>query len=112
MSGKLALDMTSLDLSVAGEACAEHIGKAVNIDPDHVERDLARLVLCLIEFLRQLMEMQAVRRMEAGTLTEEEEERLGLTLMRARGRVVELAEQFGLGEDDLKLHLGALGRLV
>ncbi|MEO1328914.1 MAG: gas vesicle protein K [Pseudomonadota bacterium] len=80
-------------------------------DPERVEQDLARLVLALIEFVRQLLEAQAIRRMERGRLSEEEEERLGLTLMRARERLVEIAEQFGLGEEDLTLDLGALGRL-
>jgi hypothetical protein len=84
----------------------------LRIDPATVERDLSRLVLSLIEFLRQLMEAQAIRRMEAGTLTVDEEEALGLALMRARGRVLDLAAQFGLGPSDLRLDLGPLGRLV
>lgn len=85
---------------------------SLSLDPDRVERDLTRLVLCLIEFLRQLMEAQAVRRMEAGRLTPEQEEEVGLTLMRARERLLEVAEKFGLGEDDLHLDLGPLGKLV
>ena len=82
------------------------------IDPDRVEHDLARLVLTLVEFLRRLLELQAVRRMEAGSLTPDQEENVGLTLMRARDKVLELAKHFGLEERDLTLQLGPLGRLM
>jgi len=82
------------------------------LDPDNVERDLTQLVLTLVEFIRQLMEAQAIRRMENGNLTEEEEERLGLTLMKARERLIEVAERFDLSPQDLTLDLGPLGRLV
>ncbi|MBB4200724.1 hypothetical protein GGD83_004553 [Rhodoblastus sphagnicola] len=101
-----------------GEGLCELVGASggaaseLKIDPKNVERDLSRLVLSLIEFLRQVMEAQAIRRMESGTLTAEEEEALGLTLMRAGERIVELAAQFGLKPSDLKLDLGPLGRLV
>lgn len=93
------------------ETRGAHAGKLA-IDPERVEQDLARLVLALMEFLRQVLELQAIRRMEAGRLTEDEEERVGLTLMRARAKIVELAGQFGLSEQDLSLRLGPLGRLV
>lgn len=82
------------------------------IDPKNVEQDLARLALALMEFLRQLMEMQAIRRMEAGTLSAEQEEVLGSTLMQARARIISLAAEFGLSPQDLKIDLGPLGRLV
>jgi hypothetical protein len=85
---------------------------AIALDPERVEHDIARLVLTLVEALRRLLEMQAVRRMEAGKLTEDEEERLGLTLMRAEERIRDLARQFGLGPGDLTLDLGPLGRLM
>jgi uncharacterized glyoxalase superfamily protein PhnB len=68
--------------------------------------------LALVEFLRQLMEAQAVRRMEDGSLTEEQEERLGTTLMKAHQRLLEVASEFDLTEADLRLDLGPLGRLV
>ena len=84
----------------------------IAIDPDRVEQDLARLVLGLMEFLRKVMELQALRRMEAGRLTEEEEERLGLTLMRAEAAIREMAAKFGLDPGDLSLDLGPLGRTV
>jgi Gas vesicle protein K len=85
---------------------------AISLDPERVEHDIAKLVLTLMEALRRLLEMQAVRRMEAGKLTEEQEENLGLTLMRAEERILELARQFGLKPSDLSMDLGPLGRLM
>lgn len=104
--------LTSIDDALGLKSTSERTVPELRIDPANVERDLSRLVLSLIEFLRQLMEAQAIRRMEAGSLTPDEEEALGLTLMRARGRVLELAAQFGLKATDLRLDLGPLGRLV
>ncbi len=82
------------------------------IDPDRVEQDLTRLVLTLVEFLRRLMEAQAVRRLEANTITPDEAERLGLTLMRAREAVVSLCARLGVVPESLNLDLGPLGRLL
>jgi hypothetical protein len=84
----------------------------VAIDPDRVEQDLARLVLTLVEFLRRLMEAQAVRRLEAETITAGEAEALGLTLLRAREAVLSLCERLGVAPDSLNLDLGPLGRLM
>lgn len=84
----------------------------IRIDPDRVEQDLARLVLGLMEFLRQLMEMQAIRRMEGGELSEAQQEQLGRTLMRAEAAIHDLAARFGLSPTDLSLDLGPLGRTV
>ncbi|KAB2916767.1 MAG: gas vesicle protein K [Hyphomicrobiaceae bacterium] len=81
-------------------------------DPDRVERDLARLVLSVIELLRQLLERQAMRRVEGGALSEEEIERLGLTLLKLETRMSELKTAFGLGDHDLSLDLGPLRGLV
>lgn len=78
----------------------------IEIDPDDVERGLAGLVLGIVELLRQVLEKQAVRRMEGGSLTDEEIERVGLALMRLERTVRELADHFGLGEEDLRLGLG------
>jgi hypothetical protein len=82
------------------------------IDPARVEQDLTRLVLTLVEFLRRLMEAQAVRRLEAGTITADEAERLGLTLMRAHAAVLSLCARLGVTADSLNLDLGPLGRLL
>lgn len=84
----------------------------ISIDPDRVEQDLARLVLTLVEFLRRLMEAQAVRRMEAETITPEQAEQLGLTLLRSRDAVVSLCEKLGVAPESLNLDLGPLGRLM
>jgi gas vesicle protein GvpK len=82
-----------------------------NADPEEVERSVAKLVLTLIEFLRKLFEKQAIRRMEAGTLTAEETEALGLALMRLEETIADLARRFDLSPEDLNLDLGPLGRL-
>lgn len=82
------------------------------IDPDRVEQDLTRLVLTLVEFLRRLMEAQAVRRLEAETITPEQAEQLGQTLMLARAAVVSLCGKLGVAPDSLNLDLGPLGRLM
>ncbi|MFJ6946791.1 gas vesicle protein K [Streptomyces wuyuanensis] len=87
-------------------------GQRVDLDPDTVERDLAQLVLTMVELLRQLMERQALRRVETGDLTEEQEERIGLTLMLLDERMDELLEKFGLRPEDLNIDLGPLGPLL
>lgn len=84
----------------------------VAVDPDRAGEDLGRLVLTLVEFLRQVLEHQAVRRLEAGGLTEEEEEQLGLAMLRLHERMIELREIFDLSDDDLNIDLGPLGRLL
>jgi hypothetical protein len=84
----------------------------IEADPEEVERGLAQLVLTLIELLRQLMERQAVRRVEAGTVDDEQIERLGRTFMALEERMDELKAHFGLSDEDLNLDLGPLGRLL
>jgi hypothetical protein len=87
-------------------------GRRLQVDPDNVEQGLARLVLTVVELLRQVMERQALRRVEAGTLSDEQVERLGTTLMLLEARMGELREVFGLSEEDLNLDLGPLGTLL
>jgi hypothetical protein len=82
-----------------------------NADPEDVQKSVAQLVLALVEFLRKLLERQAIRRMESETLTTEEVERIGLALMRLEETVHGLARQFGLDPEELNLDLGPLGRL-
>ena len=84
----------------------------IDVDAEGVEQGLAQLVLTLVEFLRQLLERQAVRRMEGGSLSEEEVERVGLALMKLEEKVHQLAEQFGLRPSDLNINLGPLGDLL
>ena len=100
-----------LQQAMAAAMSGDGMGR-LRINPDSVEQDLARIVLGLVEFLRQLMELQAIRRMEAGSLTPEQEERLGLTLMRAEAAVHDMAARFGLTPDQLSLDLGPLGRTI
>jgi hypothetical protein len=99
----IELDEVRAELARVSAALPERI----DIDPDDVERGLAGLVLGVVELLRQVLERQAVRRMEGGTLSDEEIERVGLALMRLERKVRELAEHFGLNEEDLKIRLGA-----
>jgi len=80
--------------------------------PETVERDLARLALTIVELLRQLMERQAVRRVQQGNLTADEEERLGTTLMLLDDRMTHLLERLGLTRHELNLDLGPLGTLL
>jgi hypothetical protein len=83
-----------------------------NANPDDVRKSVAKLVLTLVEFIRQLLERQAIRRMEAGTLTDDQTEAVGLALMRLEETVRELGAQFGLEPEDLTLDLGPVGRLM
>jgi hypothetical protein len=82
-----------------------------NADPEDVQKSVAQLVLALVEFLRKLLERQAIRRMEAETLSADEVERVGVALMRLEETVHDLAQQFGLDPEELNLDLGPLGRL-
>lgn len=84
----------------------------ISADPEKVEQGLAQLVLTIVELLRQLMERQALHRIEAGGLSEEEVERLGQTFMALSERMEELRQEFGLTEEDLNLNLGPLGNLL
>lgn len=83
-----------------------------NADPEDARRSVVQLVLALVEFLRALMERQAMRRMEEGTLSDDEVERVGSALMRLEETIGELAEQFDIPEEELNLDLGPLGRLL
>jgi hypothetical protein len=93
--------MNDIDLSAG-------LRRRVNTDPEHVEKGLAGLVLTLIDIIRELMERQAVRRIEGGTLTPDEIERLGQTFMQLNRRLDELRDDFGLTEADLNPDLGPL----
>lgn len=83
-----------------------------NADPEDVRRSVVKLVLTLVEFIRQLLERQAIRRMDAGTLTAEQTEAVGLALMRLEETVRDLGAQFGIAPEDLRLDLGPVGRLL
>ncbi|MFI7638540.1 gas vesicle protein K [Nonomuraea sp. NPDC049400] len=81
-------------------------------DSETIERDLTRLVLTVVELVRQLVERQCVRRMEQGDLSDEQIETLGVTLMRLEEAMTELCDRFGLTPEDLNLDLGPLGTLL
>jgi hypothetical protein len=91
---------------------ADTLPSRINVDAQSVEQGLAKLVLTLIEFIRRLLEKQAVRRMEGGDLSPEQIEELGLALMRLEAKLQELKTQFGLEAEDLNLDLGPIGRLI
>ncbi len=103
-------ELESLRREVA-ERTAEAATVRWNADPDEVQRSVMKLVLSLVEFLRELLERQAIRRMENNTLTPEETEAVGLAIMRIEETIRTLAKQFDLTPDDLNLDLGPLGRL-
>ena len=92
-------------------ALANALPERINADPDKVEQGLARLVLTVIELLRRVLEHQAVRRMDGGSLNDEQIEKLGLALLRLNDRMDELKKTFGLTDDDLSIDLGPLGEL-
>ena len=102
------------DLQLFGrelDSLREALPRRIDADPDTVEEGLARLVLTVIELLRQLMERQALRRIEGGGLSDEEVEKLGQTFMKLEQRMEELKVEFGLEGKDLDLKLGVLGDL-
>jgi hypothetical protein len=88
------------------------VTRRISLDRDHAQKDLAALVLTIVELLRQLMERQALRRVDDGTLTEDQIENIGATLMALEDRMAELREHFGLKPEDLNLDLGPLGQLL
>jgi len=86
--------------------------KKIDANPENVEKGLAKLVLTLIELIRKLLEKQAMRRVEASSLSEEEIERVGETLMKLENKMKELKQIFGLKDEELNLNLGPLGDLM
>jgi uncharacterized protein Yka (UPF0111/DUF47 family) len=108
LSGSPKADSIAAEL----ERATARLNRRVEADPENVEKGLAQLVLTLIELLRQLMERQAVRRIEAGSLTDDEIDRLGETFMKLEQRMDELKRQFDLRDEDLNLNLGPLGDLL
>jgi Gas vesicle protein K len=113
MTDKLLHAPPDLDLFASEHPrIPDALSRRVNADPESVERGLAQLVLTIVELLRQLMERQALRRIDGGSLSEEQVERLGRTFMELDKRMAQLRDEFGLDEEDLKLNLGPLGDLL
>ena len=98
-------------LDVDLRAIANALPARIDATPEGVEQGLAKLVLTIIEVLRKVLEHQAVRRMDGGTLSDEEVERLGLALLSLDGRLRELKTVFGLSDEELEIDLGPLGRI-
>ncbi|MGW3012325.1 gas vesicle protein K [Streptomyces sp. NPDC001219] len=111
-----AFDLTPAPAPAPADEQAQGQGSALaqrlRTDPETVERDLIKLVLTIVELLRQLMERTAVHRVDQGDLSEEQEERVGLTLMILQDRMTELCARYGLTMQDLNLDLGPLGSLL
>lgn len=84
----------------------------IALNPESVKNGLGQLVLTLVELVRQLLEKQAIRRIEGGSLTEDEVERLGLTFLELDKQMQWLKKEFGLTDEDLNLDLGPLGKLL
>jgi hypothetical protein len=101
----------SEDLEVQLEELSRSLPAHINAEPASAAQELGKLVLTLVEVLRKVLEHQAVRRMDSGTLSPEEIERLGLALLRLSERMDELKSAFGLRDEDLDIDLGPLGRL-
>lgn len=100
-------------MTAGRDAAADPVRRLrIDDDPEAVEKGLVTLVLTIVELLRQLMERQALRRVEDGSLTEDQVERIGCTLMALESRMAELREHFSLRPEDLNLDLGPLGPLL
>ncbi len=99
------------ELEVQLNELSRSLPSHINAEPATAAHDLGRLVLTLVEVLRKVLEHQAVRRMDSGTLSPEEIEKLGLALLRLSERMDELKSAFGLRDEDLDIDLGPLGRL-
>lgn len=110
---KILLSTGSLD------ELSKEIGKLTNneesrlkLGPDNADSGLAKLVLTLVELIRKLVEKQAMRRVDGGSLTEDEIERLGETLMKLELKMEEMKKHFNLSDRDLNMNLGPLGNLM
>jgi len=110
---KILLNSVSIDeLEGAMERIENTATSRINATPDNASHGLAKLVLTLIELIRKLVEKQAIRRVEGGSLSEDEIERLGETLMKLEIKMDELKNTFNLTDEDLNLDLGPLGDLM
>ena len=112
MSESKALDPAREALVAGLTELASQLPDRIDIDPEAVSRDLARLVLTVVELLRRVVEHQAVRRMEDPDLTDEQIERMGLALWRLEEKMGQMKDVFGLAGDDLNIDLGPLGKLL
>lgn len=122
LAGRLSGDLSSLDdfaSELGGRSAApretdatDFLPRRINANPATVEKDLAKLVLALVDLVRQLVERQAVRRVNAGSLSEDEVERMGETFLKLDRKMAELKAAFGLQDEDLNLSLGPIRNLM
>jgi hypothetical protein len=122
LSEQIIVDSNALDdfsrvmratVSIAGKESKTGVqGRRLEVDKDKVKNGLGQLVLTLVRLIHELLERQAIRRMDAGSLTDEEIEGIGTTLMKQAEEIERLRKEFGLEEDDLNLDLGPLGKLL
>lgn len=94
------------------EKIQKELPRKINADTNNVDKGLAKLVLTLVELIRKLMEKQAMKRIENGSLSEEDVERVGETLLKLENKMQELKEIFGFKDEDLNLNLGPFGNLL
>ena len=112
MDSRIIGDMEAMDRFAAEiEKVENALPRHLNADPEKLEQGLAKLVLAVVDLLRRLLEKQAIRRIEGGSLDEEEIERLGLAFMRMEHKLEELKLAFGLENEDVNLNLGPVGDL-
>jgi hypothetical protein len=107
----LVSDAPAMPLAEPAPAARPRLPSPIRLGPDNVRNGLVQLVLTLVELLRELLERQALRRIDSGSLSTEEIERLGLTFMRLSEEMDRLKRQFGLTDEELNLDLGPLGTL-
>jgi DNA repair exonuclease SbcCD ATPase subunit len=112
VTGELLAGSDQLGFGGELERIESRLRRRISADPENLEKGLAQLVLTIIELLRQLMERQALRRIEGGNLNADEVERLGRTFLALAERMEELKRAFGLEDEDLNLNLGPLGDLM
>ena len=121
LAGRLSGDLRALDdftrelgggMETGKPAALGTLPRRINADEKNIEKDLAKLVLSVVDLVRQLMERQAVRRVNAGSLSEDEVERMGETFLKLDKRMTELRTAFGLTHEDLDLKLGPIGDML
>lgn len=111
LTDRLSGDVNALD-DFARELGGRTNTRRINADKATVEKDLAKLVLALVDLVRQLLERQAIRRVNAGSLSDDEVERMGETFLKLDERMAELSAAFGLRREDLNLSLGSIRDLL
>jgi hypothetical protein len=104
---KIMQDGSALPAKASGDLVPR-----INLNQDNIKNSLGQLVLTLVKLLHELLERQGIRRIEAGSLTDDQIERLGVTLLKQAQEIDRLRQEFGLEEEDLNIDLGPLGQLL